>query len=1119
MNPSFRKFQIGKVFNKLLASRVVFERNFPIWKLYYDRDCMNSLEQQSLGTVIIGKEEQTAMIKQSSSMTKNSSSKIVIYHNGSEIYVELSFKVDSSFQLMMKDNPPVFKMLSAAIRHDDQSVDLTDEQQTDEDVCRFFTLLNSTDVVTLIQPNYTEIFEGTVKKVLTSSSSEKDYYSALSRWIALDSIAGSLHLSIIRARYLILSKLGEIAGYFIRLEVYEERFGEIQILVFGLNNQRSSSSSPSTTISSSPPSSIIYQLKVSKSDASKLLHNCDEILEKDKLEASDSVAMAYIFTDRLRITPSHNWFNFLSSGALLPRTISVPLSLSTRLKKGAGRLVGSRLLNLRNMFLTPPPLSSSCSCSSDSSDSCFSNDNKKLLVLLTIFEINSPRTYHDLRIVLYHFYSSKSVEYRISSMERLMLFKDNNISIINQIIERLRLSFYHYPLTNYDKRVFLHIYELNPLKDVEKFPQVLNIKEYEVNLRQNEREFQILTEISKGDIEEEEDNDDGDEAEVKHQTNLHRSSSALDVEGKTNDDWGFILYFDRSCLHEIHRNLIVSVILEINLKGFVYIIYDPRTFMEVSRFFPFLQIYSLLGKSVEDLDDDLTNLDESVAYDVIEDALTLIDFEEHTEEGLILYLDKSNQISSPETNRITRDINEGRENHSNSGSSCSREEESEEDTEVIVLARLKELSEEVGLHPKASKRAPQLSYRIFLEIIKCSNLSRLGAFGARNPFCVVRYNNREISRTSIIKNTLSPIFPTNLFTIHVNNQQSLLNSTSSIEIEVYDSDAKGKTTDYLGNVKLAGEALFNFLNHCTTLVNNSNDDNSEGKDKKEKKEKISDKEKEDDLRGMTFDLQKSKKLSDYDNKHVKGSITLHATMKEINSDSENDKKDTVVTSLLAVAKTADSTSALGSADSSFEGKIYSEVLLRYKRFGFFLYSYEIFNLRDIVASSIDQNQLSVNSSLCLVVYFNLFEIFRFSLKNDFSSSSVIDYNIPVEFRLLENYPLSSCKIIFSFYCVKQFRLELLGTASLCGVSLVKILQPLFSSSLPPASPLTTVDLDILMKSNNALEAYSNEISSSLEMKVGKLSVCPTLWKTLPEAFKLIIRSGRNLPKADLFGKR
>jgi hypothetical protein len=135
---------------------------------------------------------------------------------------------------------------------------------------------------------------------------------------------------------------------------------------------------------------------------------------------------------------------------------------------------------------------------------------------------------------------------------------------------------------------------------------------------------------------------------------------------------------------------------------------------------------------------------------------------------------------------------------------------------------------------------------------------------------------------------------------------------------------------------------------------------------------------------------------------------------------------------------------------------------------------------------------------------------------------VIDFNIPVEFRLLENYPLSSAEIIFSFYFVKQSRLELLGTTSLSGNSLVKTLKPLFSasSSLPSSSP-TIVNLDIFKKSNSGITMQSSDSSETplSEGKLGKLSLYPTLWKTLPLMFKLIIRSGRNLPKADLFGKR
>jgi hypothetical protein len=58
-------------------------------------------------------------------------------------------------------------------------------------------------------------------------------------------------------------------------------------------------------------------------------------------------------------------------------------------------------------------------------------------VLLTIFEIDNDSGAHDLRIVLYAFKGCQTVEYRLSSLERIMIFNDQS-PLIDQILNKLK---------------------------------------------------------------------------------------------------------------------------------------------------------------------------------------------------------------------------------------------------------------------------------------------------------------------------------------------------------------------------------------------------------------------------------------------------------------------------------------------------------------------------------------------------------------------------------------------------------------------------------------------------------------------------------------------------------
>jgi hypothetical protein len=61
----------------------------------------------------------------------------------------------------------------------------------------------------------------------------------------------------------------------------------------------------------------------------------------------------------------------------------------------------------------------------------------KIRLVISLFELDSDTNSHELRVVLYETRHSQTAEYRLSSMERLMLFSDDK-PILEQICARLR---------------------------------------------------------------------------------------------------------------------------------------------------------------------------------------------------------------------------------------------------------------------------------------------------------------------------------------------------------------------------------------------------------------------------------------------------------------------------------------------------------------------------------------------------------------------------------------------------------------------------------------------------------------------------------------------------------
>jgi hypothetical protein len=96
-----------------------------------------------------------------------------------------------------------------------------------------------------------------------------------------------------------------------------------------------------------------------------------------------------------------------------------------------------------------------------------------------------------------------------------------------------------------------------------------------------------------------------------------------------------------------------------------------------------------------------------------------------------------------------------------------------------------------------------------ISIHKARDLSKADMFlGKSDPYCVIKWNNKEIGRTSIISSNLNPRWEEESFKVFLAEGNNPNNS--KLEIEVWDMDSVGGG-NFLGMVSLTGVELISFL--------------------------------------------------------------------------------------------------------------------------------------------------------------------------------------------------------------------------------------------------------------------------------------------------------------------
>lgn len=511
----------GKIMTECFKHHLIFEIPDSTIKYYYDRKNLDSLEAQCVGKT-------------------STTQKVSVYKVGEEAYVSVQI-----------DKKQIFR-----------------ESRSNDWI--YFTKLKLTELIVMLQPNNTEIFEGKVKKYDINTGGTHLWYELLSNWLTLDDIGEKFEVSVIRSRFLILSKLGYTNGYLLRQEMFEEVYGEVRILVYGLLDS----------------GAINY--KVDRNAIFDLLPYADKYVEKDKIEALDTQSIAYMFSDRLEVSPSKNWQHFLNHGELLPHKLYREVTLKLRKTFGPGRFVGRTIINI---------------------------GNKKLL--MSFYEIDNDTSSHELRVVLYEMKHCQTVEFRISPMERLMLFRDD-LSLVAQIVERLRCAYCDINIPNRSLIIF-----------DEHFVPVY--KPFEIN---GSEEYDIITNYMQDDsIKFEESHISSEEASLN-------MDSQSEIEEKVKMvDWAWVVYFNRGMMNEIKGNLIISLSLSTTKSGFIITVFDQRSCIEIYYFLTLLESCNFFyDKTFESLVAELDNLDESVLFDLLDELINIIDIQKNDEDGMLVML-------------------------------------------------------------------------------------------------------------------------------------------------------------------------------------------------------------------------------------------------------------------------------------------------------------------------------------------------------------------------------------------------------------------------------------------------------------------------------------------------
>jgi hypothetical protein len=353
-------------------------------------------------------------------------------------------------------------------------------------------------------------------------------------------------------------------------------------------------------------------------------------------------------------------------------------------------------------------------------------------------------------------------------LERMILFSEGS-SFFDQIVSKLKLVYSHYDESklgsNVDQRVVLVIPEAKKIET-----EALKINEYEVD---GDEEYEIVLDAVKvptsdnmrrshHESYQEEGSESSSETDsittVEKVTTVEDVMSSHQIANLHHQDLAsgqYLLYFDRAPLTELRGNLIVSVILQVPRKRFYITVFDPISKKETFIYLSFTDALPFLSRfsKPQELEDELSNLDEGVALDLLDEifhCIEIIDDEDSAQESVeksasesyagryCIVLRVEDEDVQLEHSRV-QFMNMNRSPFANNSGTGGDEDENRFMNSLaghvtkqnIVICKIRGLIEGHRHASFAKKREAQKAYRLSLEVIAAKELDKPGMFGTR----------------------------------------------------------------------------------------------------------------------------------------------------------------------------------------------------------------------------------------------------------------------------------------------------------------------------------------------------------------------------------------------------
>lgn len=136
--------------------------------------------------------------------------------------------------------------------------------------------------------------------------------------------------------------------------------------------------------------------------------------------------------------------------------------------------------------------------------------------------------------------------------------------------------------------------------------------------------------------------------------------------------------------------------------------------------------------------------------------------------------------------------------------------------DLTNTTRLKQRDQKVGIQGKLELMIGEKKSEIELlegadidiQICSARNLAKIDSFAQTDPFVKIRWNNKIVGKTTVVKNNLNPVWDNERFTFRSIKSIPLIDSVLYCEVWDYSMVGKG---NFLGSVAISGASLKDFI--------------------------------------------------------------------------------------------------------------------------------------------------------------------------------------------------------------------------------------------------------------------------------------------------------------------